>query len=159
MAGSDQNQSIRPAGWIALIVALPYAPDKETCSFRHLSISLIPKALKTKVTDTAATSIDISIDHTYRFIYSLYGWLTKPTHVMEPRMNAFAQIVEHLQAIDSEILDLTSRPMQIELMEQRLEQARASLLKRLGGHEELTRLHQMAIQSLYAEQREGRSLD
>lgn len=74
-------------------------------------------------------------------------------------MNAVAEILEHLRAIDGELHELLKTPMRIETAEQRLERLRAGLLARHGGSAELRCAHALAVADLYADQASGRTLD
>lgn len=74
-------------------------------------------------------------------------------------MNAVAEILEHLNAIDGELQSLLQTPLQIDAAALRLNQARAELLARHGGITNIRQMHAMAVDDLYLDQANGRHLD
>lgn len=74
-------------------------------------------------------------------------------------MNAVAEILEHLNAINGELQSLLQTPMRIEAAATRLSQARSEMLTRHGGIDAVRQMHDAAVGNLYEDHANGRHLD
>jgi hypothetical protein len=66
-------------------------------------------------------------------------------------MNGLNIILNELNEIHAEVSAMLAVPMRIEeTVEQRLDRARAEVIARMGGVEQMTQANTMAVESIYA---------